>query len=304
MAKKAKDSGLPRADKYIGVLNIAGTTLNCAVLSNGMRVVSENGLMKALGKSSSGKAISIKKDATNKMPIYFGGRGFKPFIDSELAALLAEPVLYHNIGGTIAHGVPAEAIPLICEVWLKVRDADELSPQQKKIAQNADMLMRALAHVGIIALVDEATGFQEVRDKKALQEILDKYLLKDYAKWAKRFPDEFYIEMFRLRNWQWKGMKINRPGVVGTYTKDIVYERLAPGVLKELEKRNPPVDGNRKSKHHQWFTEDIGHPALSQHIWAVLALMRSSTNWGNFNRAIARAFPKFGDTIEMELGDD
>lgn len=295
-----------QADKFIGILKIAGTNLNCAVLSNGMRVVSENGLMKSLGKSTSGKLYSIKKDATDQMPIYFGGRGFKPFIDADLASLIAEPILYnHGKGGTPAHGIPAQAIPMICDVWLKARDAGALSPQQKKIARNADVLMRALAHVGIIALVDEATGYQEVRDKKALQEILDKYLLKEEAKWAKCFPDEFYEEMFRLRKWQWKGMKINRPSVVGHYTRDIVYERLAPGVLKELEKRNPPGDtGHRRSKHHQWFTEDIGHPALSRHIWAVLALMKASASWSQFNRSIARAFPKFGDAIEMELGDE
>lgn len=58
---------------------------------------------------------------------------------------------------------------------------------------------------------------------------------------AKRFPDEFYIQMFKLKKWEWKDIKINRPGVVGKYTKDLVYSRIAPGVFGELEKRNPPV---------------------------------------------------------------
>jgi hypothetical protein len=111
--------------------------------------------------------------------------------------------------------------------------------------------MRALAHVGIIALVDEATGYQEVRDRLALQEILDKFLLKEFATWAKTFPDEFYKEIFRLHGWQWRGMKVNRPQIVAHYTKDLVYARLAPGILAELEKRNPKDErGYRKAKHH------------------------------------------------------
>ena len=94
--------------------------------------------------------------------------------------------------------------------------------------------MRGLAMVGIVALVDEATSYQKIRDRKALNRILDKYLLAEHAKWAKRFPDEFYMEIFRLRRWQWQGMKVNRPSVVGKYTNDFVWDRLAPGVREEL----------------------------------------------------------------------
>ena len=68
-----------------------------------------------------------------------------------------------------------------------------------------EILAPALARVGIIALIDEATGYQEIRDRQALQQILDKYLLKEYAAWAKRFPDEFYKQIFKLRGWEWRG---------------------------------------------------------------------------------------------------
>ena len=85
--------------------------------------------------------------------------------------------------------------------------------------------------------------------KQALQAILDAYLRKELAAWAKRFPDEFYEQMFRLRGWQWKGMKVNRPQIVGRYTNDLVYERLEPGILNELQTRNPKNQrGERDSK--------------------------------------------------------
>ena len=42
----------------------------------------------------------------------------------------------------------------------------------RHIARQADVLMRALAHVGIAALVDEATGYQEVRDRRPFKRFL------------------------------------------------------------------------------------------------------------------------------------
>jgi hypothetical protein len=50
--------------------------------------------------------------------------------------------------------------------------------------------------------------------------------------------------------------------------------------LRKLEVLNPKDgSGNRSSKHHQWLTDEIGHPALSHHIHAVIGLMRASTTW-------------------------
>ena len=158
--------------------------------------------------------------------------------------------------------------------------------------------------MGIIALVDEATGYQEIRDRRALHKILDAYLLPDRAKWAKRFPDEFYIEIFRLRGWVWRGMKVNRPQVVGHWTNDIVWDRLAPHIHDELKVRNPKtITGHRRAKFQQWLTEDIGHPALQAHLNGVTALMRAGENWGNFHRALQRSYPKFNETMPMDLGD-
>ena len=174
--------------------------------------------------------------------------------------------------------------------------------RQKQIAHKAKILMRALAHVGIIALVDEATGYQEVRDRLALQEILDKFLLKEFAAWAKRFPEEFYQQIFRLRHWQWRGMKVNRPQIVAHYTKDLVHARLTPGILTELEIRNPKDDrGYRKAKHHQFLTEDVGHPALAQLLYGILGLMRIAETWEQFITMMDKAYPRRGDTLQLSL---
>ena len=167
------------------------------------------------------------------------------------------------------------------------------------------VLMRGFARVGIIALVDEATGYEKVRAKFELAKILEKYIAEEYRAWTKTFTEKFYELMFQLRNWQYDPKSIKRPSVIGRYTNDIVYERLAPGVLHELQKKNPVTEkGYRKQKHHQWLTGEIGHPALKDHLAGVMALMRASANWDSFQRLLKRSYPKFNEQIPLAIDDD
>jgi hypothetical protein len=288
----------------LGSLKIGGSEIECAVLEDGIRVLSQRAFTKAIGAPSGGAAFKRRaEEGVADLPIFVAYERLKPFIDDELRASLISPVEYiPKHGGRSALGIKAELVPNVCDVWLKARDAGALTENQKRIAKHADILMRGLAHVGIAALVDEATDYQPIRDKRALQEILDKYLRKEYAAWAKRFPDDFYKEMFRLRGWQWRGMRVNRPSVVGKYTNDLVYQRLAPGVLDELQKRNPKDDkGNREGKHHQLLTDDIGLPALQNHLFATTGFMRASSTWDQFYRSMQRAFPKLNTNMVLNF---
>ena len=192
-------------------------------------------------------------------------------------------------------------------MYLKYRDAlqeegKQVPAKYDHIVKACDILIRALAHVGIVALVDEATGYQDIRDRQALQKILDSYLAKELAAWAKRFPDEFYKQIFRLRGWEWRGIQVKKPQVVAKYTNDIIYDRLAPGILQELQKKNPKDDkGRRKNRHHQWLTEDIGHPALAQHMHGVIMLMKTSGSWNDFMNKLNIAAPKKGQNLELSI---
>lgn len=292
---------IPKAT-HEGTLHIGDIAIPCAVLEDGRRVLTQSGFMKALGRARQAKGRQYY-DADVNMPAFLTAKNLKQFVSSDLAVTSTQ-IEFQRAGAGRAYGYPAEILPKVCDVFLDADDADALAPNQKHIAARAKILMRGLAHVGIVALVDEATGYQEVRDRKALQAILDAYLRKELAAWAKRFPDEFYQQMFRLKGWQWKGMSVNRPSVVGKYTNDLVYERLTPGILEELEHRNPKDEkGKRANRHHQWLTEDVGHPALAQHLHAVIGFMRASSAWDQFYRLMQRAFPKKGNTIELPLSD-
>ena len=291
-----------RKATHDGTITVGDIKIPCYVLEDGTRILSQRGLNEAFGITHGG-AI---QDGGQRTPRFIALKALEPFISKDLTAGIFEPIEFSPPhGGRSVIGIPATALVDICNAWLKAREAKALTTErQLNTAQKAEMLTRGLAHIGIIGLVDEATGYQEVRDKLALQAILDAYLRKELAAWAKRFPDEFYREMFRLKGWQWQGMSVNRPQIVGTYTNNIVYERLAPGILEELQERNPKApSGERSAKHHQWLTEDVGHAALAQHLHAVIGFMRASANWDQFYRLLQRAFPKKGQNLELPLGD-
>lgn len=296
------EPGVIKRATHIGDLRIGDMSIPCAVLEDGTRVLSEHGITQALLGSRSGASKRLKRASQEHgapIPLFVAPGNLRPFISNELMSGPLEPIVFVQ-GRRRVVGFSAEALPAVCDVWLRAREAGQLQEQQLDKAKKAEILMRGLAHIGITALVDEATGYQEIRDREALQALLDRYLRAEYAKWAKRFPDEFYREMFRLRGWEWRGMKVNRPQVVAKYTNDIVYSRLAPGILKQLEDLNPKDErGHRRTRHHQWLTDEVGHPALQSHITGVLALMRASGAWDQFLKMLQRAFPKINTTLNL-----
>ena len=309
IASKAADArwAVPKAT-HPGTLKIGEMSFPCSVLSDGTRILTQTDFMDGMGMYYSGWVARNKPAGqAADVPHFLSFKGLQPFIPKHLGDLQSIVVKYRTEKGSLAHGIKAEIIPKICEVWLDAEEAGGLGVRQKQIAAKAKIMIRALAHVGIVALVDEATGYQEVRNKEALQAILDAFLRKELASWAKRFPDEFYKEIFRLRGWEWNKLSNKRPILVGKLTNDVIYERLAPDIIEHLEQRNPKDDrGRRSAKHHQWLTEDVGHPALAQHLHAVIAFMRAFPNgqWKQFHDMLDKAFPKRGSVLQLELIED
>ena len=283
-------AGAPDRPLIIGEVEI-----QCYVLEDETRVLSQRGMFQGFGATRGGGGGA-------KMPRFLSRKSVSPFISDELAAALEFPIEFQlSTGGGLAHGYPAVLLPKICEVFLKARDAGALRAEQMNVAERADVLVRALATVGVIALVDEATGYQEIREKNALATILEKYIADEWQPWTKTFPYEFYEQIFRLRGWPGPdGAK--RPSVIGHYTNDFVYKRLYPGLLERLRQQNPKLpSGNRSHKHTQWFTPEFGHPELLRHIGGVIALMKISGSWDSFKRKLDQAFTKPGKTSQLLL---
>jgi len=293
---------IPRAT-HQGQLKLGDYLLNCAVLDNNTRVFSERSIAKALGVRGGGAYWKRKKQGGANLPEYISATYLQKHLGEELAIKLRDPIRYLAVSKVESHGIEATILEEICDFWIKLQISGALEPQHEEIARRAYSLMRGYAKVGIIALVDEATGFQEVRDRIALRAILDKYITDEWAKWTKTFPDEFYQELFRLKGIPFPpnaGSK--RPSYVGHWTNDIVYSRLAPGVLAELRKLNPVTpSGIRKHKFFQYLTNDIGNPALKEHLTRVIFLMKACGNYAEFERLLNRAAQKYGNTIPMDI---
>ncbi len=305
-AKGRWDKSILKAT-HDGVLKIGDIEIPCAVLEDGSRVLSERGVTKALGGKRGGAHWRRMKHTEEGAysPVFISANNIKPFIDKDLEAALSKPISYIATNKKQGNGVLASLLPEVCNVWLKARDKKgALHASQKHIAEMADILMRGLAHVGIVALVDEATGYQAIRPQDALQKYLEMIVRKELASWAKKFPDEFYENIYKLKNWPWPGMKKNRFSVVARYTTDLVYERIAPGLLEELKKKSPKDEsGNRKNKLHQWLTEDIGNPMLAQHLHSLVMFQRLALSngygWNRFIKMVDKVLPRRGATLEL-----
>jgi hypothetical protein len=294
------DSNHIPVSTHEGMLALANTGLECHVLDDGRRVFSTQDFISA-----------FKIDVTNSQPAaalnkFLKEVKFKSIDNDNLRRQLASPVKFKrepDAGIILLNGYPVELLPEMCSMVIEMQNNYQLPLDYQKAAEQSRKLLEGFARVGIIALVDEATGYQDIRARDALQKILDAYLKKEHAAWAKRFPDTFYKEIFKLKKWNWKGTQM--PSVVGKYTRDIVYARLAPGVLRELEQRNPTQEsGYRKVKHHQFLTEDVGHPALSNHLSAVIALMKISSSWDAFYHRLQKVYPVFGAQYLFDFDDD
>ncbi len=277
-------------------------SITCAVLEDGTRLLTQTEFVEAIGRRGGVKRPEVYIESRKRnVPIFLSANNLQPFISNEILNI-ATPMRFKTTNNQIGRGYNARLLPEVCNVYMDAYDGNALVSSQYHIYQRCRLLIRAFATVGIIALVDEATGYQEKRARDALERILAKYLSDHKLKWAKTFPNEFYKEMYRLKKWQFTGNK--RPGVVGRYTNDIVYDRLAPGVLQKLEELNPRNEkGNRTSRHHQWLTEDHGVPELKSHLTGVIALMRASNNWTSFQRLLARSFPKLNEQMMLPFNE-
>ena len=289
-------AGTPDRPLVIGDIEIP-----CYVLENEIRVLSQGGFLQAIGRSRTPPAGT--GGGVDDLPAFLAASNLKPFLSQIQETASTTPIPFLAPSRGLTYGYPAILLPQVCEVYLKARDAGVLLPGQQHIAERAEILIRGLATVGIIALVDEATGYQDIRSKLALAKILEEFIAKELQPWTKTFPYEFYTEIARLKGWP-PLYSMKRPSVVGHYTNDIVYERIAPGLLQELRSVNPTLPtGRRRQRHHQWFTPEFGHPRLKEHLAAVTALMRAAPNWPAFQRSLQRAFRKLNENLPLPIED-
>lgn len=307
-------NNLPKVS-YKGILELGEMKISCAVLDNGERILVDRSLSSALGIKGSGSYWKRKKEKGAELPEYISVNYLSPYISEKQKEKLLNTVLYYDKDNEIIEGISASLLIEICDIWQKADKSGALENRlnAKKAAENAYIIFKGFAQVGITALIDEATGYQYDREKDELQKILKAYISEELLPWQKTFPDTFYKELFRLNGWDFtiNGIK-KRPSVIGTWTKKLIYEQLPQGVLNELENTTPKsIAGNKTARLHQSLTPDIGNPSLMALIYKTIALFQLSENmqemWHQFEKMKGRErgqqelpfkFDKNGYTIE------
>ena len=272
-------------------LKLGELEIPCYVLDDGTRVFSGRGIQKAIGyESKSGQWMSSFSKLNGLSSYICAGN---PSVSDKLS----NPIPFtRNAAGGSQSTTNGYEVTILVDICSAIIDANRAGVfNDSLIVRNADIIIRAVAKVGIIALVDEATGYnkEKTRAKDELQKFLDKFLSEEAARWIKVFDDSFFEDLYKMHNWTWTQTS-KRPGIVGKWINDIVYERIAPLVLAELDRKNPKNEnGNRSKKHHQYLSREIGLPKLKQHLEAVHAIARiSGYDWVSFMHNMDKAYPK------------
>ncbi|MCO6458602.1 MAG: P63C domain-containing protein [Pirellulaceae bacterium] len=282
-------------------LKIGNVEIPCYVLDDGRRVLLQGGMLQGMDM----KQGTAGRGEGDRLVRFVETKALSPFVGQELREMIRNPIHFRVPSGSLAYGYEATILADLCDAVLEARKNKVLNYQQVHIAERCEILVRGFARVGIIALVDEATGYQEFRARDALAKILEAFVAKELQPYVPTFGRDFYQEMFRLRGLDYPNASVKRPQYFGHLTNDIIYKRLAPGVLEELKRVTQVTeDGRRKHKLFQRLTQNTGYPKLKEHLGAVVAIMQLSDSWKDFMGKLNRLRPYATGQLLLPFPED
>lgn len=306
-AAEARWGALPQAILESSII-IAGRQIACAVLENGQRLLTQETFLTAIGragKAKGGQGSVRLSGSVDGLPPFLAAQNLKTFVNDKLRESTT-PIVFRSTRGNRAFGYDARLLPMVCEVYLKARDKKVLTDKQEHIALTCDVLMRGLAHVGIIALVDEATGYQDIRTQRELNELLELYVQEELRPYLSKFPNEFFKQVYKIYGWNYTPGSTKRTPQVGKFINEYVYKALPPNVLPKLQELNPVIKetGRRKHKHFQ-FMPDTGSDHLDKQIVKVTTLMEVADSKREFEEFYAKACaPAYQQRLPLVLDVD
>ena len=267
---------------YQGTLSMGKLRMRCHVLNDGRRVFTQAEVTRVL--TGSPRTTSLQSYLANL-------KGFNPKkLEARIAfriPRLPRPAL----------GYEAPLMIDVCDAYVDAWNNERLHPSQESLAKQAEIIIRACAKVGIIALIDEATGYQKVRKERALQIKLQAFIADEMQEWARLFPTEFWHELARLENVHYSPS--HRPLRWGQYVMAFVYDAIDKDVANELRQKNPnPQHGQN---HHQWLKEH-GKDAVRMQINKTIGIMQSCDDMAEFKHRFAKVLSR--PAIDLTALDD
>lgn len=274
-------------------IKIGGIEVPCYVLEDERRVIATNGILDAMSMARGGAMVR----GMNRLELFAAQNRLSAFVSKELLARIADPIKF-RVGNSTAHGFEADVLIDMAEAVIAADNAGVLQKQQSAIAHRCRVITSSLTRVGLIALIDEATGYQQQRDSDELQRILTAYLLPEHRPWAQVVPDEFTNEIYRVYGWERKAQ--NRgPRYAGKLIRQLIYEKMPKPVLPALDQRNPSDSNHRrKRKHHSYLTKEHGLDHFRSQIITIMTLLRISNSKQEFKTNLRRFY---SPQLEMDL---
>jgi hypothetical protein len=277
---------IPRAI-FSGLLTIGGGELPCYVLEGGVRVFSTIGLLQSLGFKTNVNADEV-----------FKSKQIQPFLPSSADRRKRGNLIdFYTDKGQLARGYDVEKFIEICQAYSQALEAGILTlPRHVEAANKANAILRACSKIGVIALVDEVTGYQYARAENELQFKLKLYLSEEMRGWEKTFPDDLWLQLARLTHWSGSPTK-NRPRHWGYFVMELIYRSLDPDVAKYLKDNKP--EPKKGQNYHQWFNEDYGVKKLREHINRIIGMAQAADSIDELKKKIAFYYGR--EPLQLEL---
>lgn len=294
-AKIADPSVLP-VTSHRGPLTVGDISVDAYRLRDGRRVISKKGMADILGLKSAG-GNSFLRSMTRP--------GIRSEIAPEAWEKIENPIFFKVVdpdsktdAGVTADGYEADTLIDCCKAIVSAYQAGKLHGRQYFLYVRAEVIMRASAKLGITALVDAAVKYVPDHRRGEYQALFEQFILDECRQWEQEFPRKYLDMIYNLYDLKRHNPDSTQtPRFFGKFTRKYIYAPLAHskgGILEELDKKNPVVytNGGRRHKMFQFLSEEVGLPALRQHMWQVIGIGSISRTKEQFERNFYKAFPE------------
>ena len=262
--------------KWMGIIELAQSQIDCYVLEDGRRVLSINGAVRALAGLETGHG---------RLDKYIGISALKPYLDvpAIIDGLIEFEIPGNNFGN--ARGLTTDQFEEIMGAFVAAMTEEvKFTRNQLQMAFRCALLLRGLAKTGLVALVDEATGYQHNRAENELQVRLKAFISSELRVWSKTVPDDFWEQLGRLTGW--KDSLTNRPKYWGKLVIKFIYDTLPKEVAHYLKSNRPP----KGVMWHQQLTENYGVRMLVTRCIEVTTLARTCRDMQELSEKVALHF--------------
>lgn len=283
-----------------GSLKIGDVELDCYVLADRRRLIHKRAMAKALGMKSEGGNVFTRA---------MSRKSLGSALPEDLKQKLASPVVFISVNGQETHGYEGSDLIEVCDAIWQAKKDGKLPPTQEALGLQAEIIIRSAAKIGIVALIDEATGYFRDKRKDEYRELFQQFIRAEFGQWEIEFPPQFFDMWYRLYGIKRGTSKNKHPQFFGKLIRKYIYAPLANSngaILELLDEKNPVVysNGGRRYKMTQFLTDQIGKPAFRSHLWQVTGIGMASRSKEGFERGFKMAFPQTGVPENLELFDD